>query len=359
MNLSSTFKIFPEALQVCKILKKEGFEAYYVGGAVRDALLNRPIHDIDITTNAKPEQIESLFEHTIPTGKAFGTITVRIQNETQHWQQYEVTTYRSESGYKDQRKPDTITFESHISADLSRRDFTINAMAYDPIEDRLEDPFFGQKDLENKTLETVGNPFERFKEDSLRLFRAFRFMGQLGFTLSIESQRAISAISKTCTLPAKERIHSEMHQLLTNPNPGAAIQLMQETGLLMRLIPLYTPNFEHHWSHLNTLNTIQRWAGFLHPFHLENPTDCKQWIKKWPFSRQAHHEITALLDHHLDEKKAFFKVKDIALSGKALQDIGFKGIEIGQIQKKLKDAILNQGIPNTPSALISFVRSSL
>ena len=169
--------IFTKAMPVLQRLEDAGFEAYFVGGSVRDVLLDRHVHDIDITTSAYPEEVKELFEKSIDTGIKHGTVTVLYEGES-----YEITTFRTESGYQDFRRPDHVTFVQNLDEDLKRRDFTINALAMD-IRGQIIDPFNGVEDLKKRVIRAVGNPETRFHEDGRRMMRAVRFMSQLEFKL--------------------------------------------------------------------------------------------------------------------------------------------------------------------------------
>ena len=183
------FEIPQKVEIIINILEKAGYEAYAVGGCVRDALLGRTPNDWDITTSAKPEQVKALFHRTVDTGIAHGTVTVLLEKEG-----FEVTTYRVDGEYEDGRHPKEVTFTACLEEDLKRRDFTINAMAYNPRKG-LVDLFEGQKDLENKVIRCVGDPLERFTEDALRIMRAVRFSAQLGFSLEEETRKALSVLA--------------------------------------------------------------------------------------------------------------------------------------------------------------------
>lgn len=194
-------------------IEKAGFEAFAVGGCVRDTLLQRIPDDFDITTSAKPEEIKKIFLHTIDTGIQHGTITVMIGKEG-----FEVTTYRIDGEYKDHRHPQNVIFTANLVEDLKRRDFTINAMAYN---DRsgLVDEFGGEEDLQNGIIRCVGNPRERFTEDALRIMRAVRFAAQLGYSIEEETQKAMGALSYSLKDISAERICVELTKLITSPHP--------------------------------------------------------------------------------------------------------------------------------------------
>lgn len=192
-------------------LHNNHYEAFIIGGCVRDSLLNVPVHDWDITTNALPDEIEKLFALTYPTGKIYGTITVAYVDEKGDQSNYEVTTYRKDQNYSDGRRPDKVTFSKHLKDDVKRRDFTINAIAYNE-EKGLIDYYHGIKDLKNKTLRTVRNPYERFNEDALRTVRAIRF--SLKYRLDVEKKtlKAIKDLTSEKYLAqiSRERIHDEI-----------------------------------------------------------------------------------------------------------------------------------------------------
>lgn len=177
-------KVFIKALPVLRILIEAGHQAYFVGGAVRDSYMKRAIGDVDIATDAAPDQVERLFQRTVDVGKEHGTIIVLWEDET-----YEVTTFRTESDYVDFRRPSEVQFISSLEEDLKRRDLTINAMAM-TADGKVLDYFGGKKDIDQKVIRTVGKPEDRFQEDALRMLRAVRFMSQLGFTLSPGNRRS-------------------------------------------------------------------------------------------------------------------------------------------------------------------------
>ncbi len=245
---------------VTETLEKAGFEAYIVGGCVRDLLLGRTPKDWDITTNAIPEQIIPLFEKTVYENK-FGTVGIVFPennpnvthvtqdivsretiNDVTHVtedQKYivEVTPYREESEYSDSRHPDEVKFSKTIEEDLKRRDFTVNAMAYDISRENLVDLYKGQEDLKDKVLRTVGNANERFREDALRMLRAIRFSVTLGFAIS---QETIEEIIKNADLLKKistERIRDEFEKIILSPEPAVGIGMLQKFGLLKHFIP--------------------------------------------------------------------------------------------------------------------------
>lgn len=225
----------PEELKKMNaIFESNGFEAYLVGGAVRDIILNKNASDWDIATNAKPEEVISLFKKVIPTGIAHGTVTVHFMKK-----QIEVTTFRGETTYSDGRHPDKIYFASTIEEDLSRRDFTMNAIAASLHDGRIIDPFDGRGDIEKKLIKTVGNPYERFMEDGLRPIRALRFSGQLGFKIDSDTYSTIfnQKVQQKVNSISRERFRDEFLKIIKSSFPVESIKMMEETGILKLFIP--------------------------------------------------------------------------------------------------------------------------
>lgn len=221
----------PESVElIIKKLEEHGFEAYAVGGCVRDTILGRTPGDWDITTSALPEQVKSIFRRTIDTGIEHGTVTVMIGQVG-----FEVTTYRVDGDYQDGRHPTSVTFTPSLVEDLKRRDFTINAMAYRPGEG-VVDCFDGLADLENKIIRCVGDPEERFREDALRMMRAVRFSAQLGFAIEEDTKTAIKKMAGNLRLISKERIQAELLKLITSPHPDY-IRTAYETGITAIVLP--------------------------------------------------------------------------------------------------------------------------
>lgn len=205
-----------EVRNICSVLTAHGFEAFAVGGAVRDSLLGRTPEDWDVTTNAKPEEVKALFQRTIDTGIEHGTVTVR-----KHGKSYEVTTYRLDGDYLDSRHPKDVTFTSSLKEDLKRRDFTVNAMAYNETAG-LQDYFGGQEDLKAGVIRAVGDPKERFTEDALRILRAVRFSAALGFTIEEKTLAAAKELAPRVALISAERIREELLKTLVSAHPDYA-----------------------------------------------------------------------------------------------------------------------------------------
>ena len=217
-----------------EIFAQHGYKAYLVGGAVRDMLMGKEPHDWDVTTDATPEQVMSIFRKVIPTGIAHGTVTVPFMKN-----EIEVTTFRTESDYSDGRHPDKVEYTGNIEEDLSRRDFTINAIASYLGDGTITDPFHGRDDIKRKVIRTVGNPLERFSEDGLRPVRAVRFSAQLGFEIERETLKAISEpeILKKTSGISLERFRDELLKLMKAEKPSAGLKLMEESGILDIFIP--------------------------------------------------------------------------------------------------------------------------
>ncbi len=223
----------PGAAALLDTLHAAGYAAYAVGGCVRDSLLGRTAHDWDLCTSALPQQVMELFgaEQCIPTGLQHGTVTIKYGGQL-----YETTTFRTEGSYTDGRHPDAVQFVPDVREDLARRDFTINAMAYNEAEG-LVDPFGGQKDLQNGLLRAVGEPQQRFTEDALRILRLYRFAARFGFALDAATARAARQLAPHLDCISAERIQEELAKLLAAPQPGAYL----EPAVLAVVLPELTP----------------------------------------------------------------------------------------------------------------------
>jgi tRNA nucleotidyltransferase (CCA-adding enzyme) len=225
-------KLPDSVIKFAKIFKKNNFQIYLVGGAVRDFLYKNRILDYDFTTNALPEQVIRIFPHVIPVGIEHGTVMVLFEKN-----EFEVTTFRTEGKYSDSRHPDSVNFVKSIDEDLKRRDFTINALAYDISRKKLIDNFSGRKDLKNKIIKAIGNPEERFSEDHLRMMRACRFASQLEFTIADETLNAIKAQADGITGISCERIRDELIKIMNSRRPSVSFEYMRTTGLLKHILP--------------------------------------------------------------------------------------------------------------------------
>jgi tRNA nucleotidyltransferase (CCA-adding enzyme) len=228
--------IHPLAVEVCKTLQQAGFQAYIVGGCVRDLHLGLNPKDWDITTDASPEKIVELFPRTIPTGLQHGTVTVCMgEGEYNH---FEVTTFRVEGEYLDGRRPESVKFVKSVTEDLARRDFTINAMAFDPVNNIGVDPFQGWEDLQNKMIRAVGSPHARFQEDGLRIMRAARFAARFGFAIDPHTLKGMSDNLETLKKVSKERVSDELSKTLLTEHANVGVLILQVCGALDIACPL-------------------------------------------------------------------------------------------------------------------------
>lgn len=226
-------KKFSDAVEILEIIEENNFEAYFVGGCVRDYILNKDFHDIDITTSARPEEIKKIFEKTIDTGIKHGTVTVKYKKKF-----YEITTFRSEENYIDHRRPEKVEFIRDLKKDLERRDFTINAIALDKL-GNIIDFHNGTEDLKSKIINTVNDPYERFNEDALRMLRAFRFSSQLNFDISTATFEAIRKNASLIRHISVERITSEFKKMFLGENITKSFEM-----LLSSKLNLYMPVFK-------------------------------------------------------------------------------------------------------------------
>jgi putative nucleotidyltransferase with HDIG domain len=220
-----------KAIAIIKRLREAGYESYLAGGCVRDFLLNQTPQDYDITTNAKPEEIQRLFPHTIPVGAQFGVVLVVFDD-----QPFEIATFRFDGPYLDGRRPSHVRYGS-LQEDILRRDFTINGMVYDPLDQRIIDLVEGQRDLQKRTVRAIGNPRERFEEDRLRMIRAVRFAAALNFTIEEQTFDAIRQLAPSVRQISWERIGDEITRILTGADPRRGFELLDATGLLKVILP--------------------------------------------------------------------------------------------------------------------------
>ncbi len=253
------------AVTILQTLEAHGFEAYFVGGCVRDWLLGRPVHDIDICTNAHPGDVIRLFPDHVPTGLKHGTVSVKMNG---HF--FEVTTYRTEGKYEDYRRPSDVQFVDELNLDLQRRDFTMNAMAMD-LKNELQDPFNGREDLAQHLVRAVGIPEERFQEDALRLLRAVRFAAQLGFSIESKTLAAMKATAPYLSHIAVERVREELNKMLDSASPQQGCELLTKTKLFTHA-PLLERLFERAskqaWRLVRLNQVTQKWSLLLYAAEL-------------------------------------------------------------------------------------------
>jgi len=270
---------FQQAENVMNTLMDHGFECYFVGGSVRDFLLNLPIRDVDIATNAKPEDMIRIFPRTVPVGIDHGTVLILDNNNA-----FEVTTYRIEDDYDDFRHPNRVEFVNDITLDLSRRDFTINAMAMD-MKGRIIDPFDGQKDLKLKKIKTVGSAENRFNEDPLRMLRGLRFTSQLGFNLDEEIIESIQSNYELLEHISVERITEELIRLFAGPFNRSSLPLMLDTNIYLAL-PIFKNDQLLIKKIISTINRpIEEPALLIALFHLIDPSvSIREWALQYKLS---------------------------------------------------------------------------
>ncbi len=213
-------------------LRDSGFKAYCVGGCTRDTLMSVPPKEYDITTSATPDEVARIFPHTIPVGASFGVILVLIG----HYR-FEVATFRKDTSYSDSRHPDSVTYSTDEEEDVLRRDFTINGMLYDPIEEEAIDFVSGTEDIRDGIIRTIGVPYLRFDEDKLRLMRAVRFASRYGFGIEKDTYAALESLASEITLVSEERIRDELVKIISQKNPGDGLKLLRECGLLRSILP--------------------------------------------------------------------------------------------------------------------------
>jgi tRNA nucleotidyltransferase (CCA-adding enzyme) len=279
-----------QAKPLLKKLIDNGYQAYFVGGAVRDSLMGRPIHDVDIATSAHPDQVQALFEETVPIGLAHGTVLVLFNGMP-----YEVTTFRSEGGYTDHRHPDQVFFEERIEVDLSRRDFTMNAMAYS-LDGELIDPFKGREDLRQNILRTVGDPRDRFQEDPLRMLRAARFVSQLDVEPAGNLSGAMNSLADRITTISIERVRDELIKCLRGVSPKKGLALLIKTNLYAYIYGL--KDLKERWSTLEQASfpllqtDVERLTLF---FYGLNPHLEEAFLRRFYFSNKEKKAILQLL----------------------------------------------------------------
>lgn len=305
-------KSFSNALPVLKKITNHGYEAYFVGGCVRDLLLQRDINDVDIATSATPDEIKRMFTKTVDVGIEHGTVLVLHEGEG-----FEITTFRSDSSYTDHRRPDEVTFIRTLEEDLKRRDFTMNAMAMSASFE-LVDPFQGQKDLTARIIRTVGKATERFQEDALRMIRGARFAAQLDFTIEDETLKAMFSCSPLLSHVAVERKRMEMDKLLSGQKVSKGLYYLEKADLVksMPYFPLDSKGCECVTNiTLEKLNLQQRWAVVIIVLEIEDPV---KFLKEWRHSTKRIRHVTNLVDLFYARKKQPFTPYSLYKTGLAM-----------------------------------------
>jgi tRNA nucleotidyltransferase (CCA-adding enzyme) len=282
---------FSSAVNVLKKIENAGFEAYFVGGSVRDLVLQKSIHDVDIASSATPEEIKKIFPKTIDVGIEHGTVLVLYDRNS-----YEVTTFRAESDYVDFRRPKEVVFIRSLEKDLERRDFTINAMAMD-LHGKIHDPFDGRASIERREIKTVGKAEERFREDALRMMRAVRFVSQLNFEIESNTLKALTEFGYLLEKIAIERKKAEFEKLISGPSRKKAMKLILETNLYEYLPGLNKRKTElakFLSYHSEELNTNEMWSLLCYTLELSgNSVD--QFLRGWRLPVKQIKEIEAIL----------------------------------------------------------------
>lgn len=398
---------------IINTIKSHGHQAYAVGGCVRDSIMGLTPNDWDITTSALPSDIKEYFNKTIDTGIEHGTVTVMLHNVG-----YEVTTYRIDGEYKDGRHPSSVEFSDRLTDDLCRRDFTINAMAYNNITG-LVDEYGGIDDINNRIIKCVGNPIERFTEDALRMMRAIRFSAQLGFTIDEATWNAIKKLSPSISKISMERVHVELGKTLMSAHPDYVAQY-SEAGLFAPILPVidnalksrykrkilatlqHTPdNIYLRYAALFITSTPDEAAKTLRALKLDNKTvntvsklvelskmDIEEtepavrtalnkygrdflplWHELMMAVIQASEDITGIsnpakVKHLLTLKRLgtdilargdCFTIKDLDISGNDLIEYGLQGHEIGETLKSLLDIVIENPKLNDKATLIAMI----
>lgn len=322
-------QIASPVLDICKELRKVGERAWVVGGCVRDTLRGERVNDWDVATTALPAKVQKTFRKVIPTGIDHGTVTVLWKGEG-----FEVTTLRGEGTYSDGRRPDNVVFVGDIDQDLARRDFTVNAIAYDPVDGHVVDPFGGLTDMKHKVLRAVGNPSKRFQEDGLRILRGARFVATLGFELEEDTEAAFGGALDTFRKVSPERVREEWLKAMKANAPSRAFEVMRRTGILEVTYPelLEQVGCEQNqwhaydvWNHTMRVldesegDPIERVAALLHDvakprtraksdktndwtfYHHEKvgADMADRWLRDYRFSNSERDQITGLIRHHL------------------------------------------------------------
>jgi tRNA nucleotidyltransferase (CCA-adding enzyme) len=322
-------QIASPVLDICKELRNAGERAWVVGGCVRDTLRGQRVNDWDVATTALPEKVQQTFRKVIPTGIDHGTVTVLWKGGA-----YEVTTLRGDGTYTDGRRPDSVVFVEDIDRDLARRDFTVNAIAYDPVEGRVADPFDGLADMRDQVLRAVGEPSERFQEDGLRILRGARFVATLGFELEEATEAAFRGALDTFRKVSPERVRDEWLKAMKANTPSRAFEVMRRTGILEVTYPelLEQVGCEQNqwhaydvWDHTMRVldesvnDPVERVAALLHDvakprtraksdktndwtfYHHEKvgADMAERWLRDYRFSNQERKLVVGLIRHHL------------------------------------------------------------
>lgn len=397
MKLNNLPSEFQEALPILKKIREAGYEAYFVGGSVRDVLLNRPIHDVDIATSSYPEETKSIFHRTVDIGIEHGTVLVLEEGG-----EYEITTFRTEDVYVDYRRPSSVSFVRSLEEDLKRRDFTVNAFALDET-GLIIDKFNGLADLRAKLLRAVGNPAERFNEDALRIMRGFRFSASLDFDIEPETFAAMAAHAPLLEKISVERSFIEFDKLLMAPFWRKGIKTM-----IASEAQKYLPHLENAHDHLQQFldnladdyhfkTSEQAWGALLLALDVK---DVRDFLRAWKTSSQFQKDVEKIVSiyrfrltneldkmemycygrnlieqaedlrlgfglpvdfptiERLDKELAIHDKHEIVVNGGMLiKEMQFKpGPELGQILKAIEQHIVLGELANDKEAIFEFIR---
>ena len=326
------------ALEIARRLQTAGFTAYWVGGCVRDTLLGKEPHDFDLATNATPDQIEILFHRTVPVGRKFGVLIVIEAGE-----QFQVATFRAEGDYQDGRRPGQVTF-CDAQADACRRDFTVNGLFFDPVQEQLHDWVGGEADLRAKTLRTIGPPEQRFAEDHLRLLRAVRFAAQLDFQIESNTLAAVRTNAPNISRVSAERVRDELVKLFCPPHAARGLELLQEGGLLAPVLPEIaatiscdqSPDFHPEGTVFNHLRKILAllpadahsslpWAVLLHD--VAKPATATRDPGTGQIHFYGHEKVGAVMAEALLKRLKFPRKQTEEIVACVLQHMQFKDVQ--------------------------------
>lgn len=374
---------------IIETLQKNGYEAYAVGGCVRDMLNSDTPHDFDITTSAEPEAVISLFKKTVPTGIKHGTVTVIINGVPN-----EVTTYRTDGEYRDHRRPDSVIFVKSLREDLARRDFTVNAMAYNK-NDGLKDFFGGKQDIQNRILRAVGEPERRFYEDALRILRLFRFSSVLGFNIEENTLKAALEYAPTLKSVSAERIYSELLKTLCGKNPAAlkpltdigglgflGVNTSPDYGILPLLGSADTKLFAFLYSggadvtaaldFLRVPNKTKKAARDMltllnMPFPKTKPKIKEMLYLTSPVSVENYFDYKAAYGENCENARNMlseiienaepYKISDLKIRGEDLKKLGIRGRETGEMLEALRKYVIPDPTLNTKSRLLEEIKN--
>ncbi len=375
---------------ILKELNKNGYEGYIVGGCVRDYLMGTEPHDYDITTSALPEEVKSIFSHTVDTGIQHGTVTVVIDKIG-----YEITTYRIDGEYKDNRHPEEVIFTDKLSGDLSRRDFTVNAIAYNPLNGYV-DLFNGRDDINKKIIRGVGVPAKRFQEDALRMMRAVRFSAQLDFSIEENTLKALKDNADLIENISIERIREEFFKLLLS-NHNERLDILLNSGMTEYFLPEIL-NRKYDYSKINGLSKdiVVRLSYVLSHIDSKNVNKIMKRLKTDNKTGAAVTNIVKYVDYKITDDYSMRKLinltgentlslievmgalnnsdminevniynrvkndcctlKSLDLTGNDLMSIGIKGKEIGEVLNKALDLVMKEPDKNNREVLLNIIK---